>query len=160
MKRISITGIALVLAAQASVAQNNTPTAPKPVGRHVKQDISKWDADKNGRLDGDEQAAFRRDRIREHQAQLDARAKAAVEVRKFDEAARRTRMVPPAKVKQYDANGNGLIEPDEWAAYRQEVDRLTAEKRAARLGAANSAAAPPTHVGGYVSPSAGSTNSP
>lgn len=136
MKRTIIAGIALVLAAQTSIAQSNTPATPKPVGRHVTQDLSRWDANKNGRLDGEEQEAFRRDRIREHQAQLDARAKAAVEVRKFDEAASRTRMVPPAKVKQYDANGNGLIDPDEWTAYRKEVDRLTAEKRAARLSTA------------------------
>lgn len=137
MKQTIIAGIVVVFAAHICIAQSNTPAARKPVGRHVTQDLSKWDANKNGRLDGEEQEAFRRDRIREHQAQLDARAKAAVEVRKFDEAASRTRMVPPAKVKQYDANGNGLIDADEWTAYRKEVDRLTAEKRAARLGTAN-----------------------
>lgn len=135
MKQTIILGVSIGLATQVLVAQSNTPAALKPVGRKVQQDISKWDANKNGRLDGEEQAAFRRDRIREHEAELDTRAKAAAEVRKFDEAARRTRMVPPAKVKQYDANGNGLIDPDEWTAYRKEVDRLTAEKRAARLAA-------------------------
>ncbi|HEY9171482.1 MAG TPA: hypothetical protein VI136_04270 [Verrucomicrobiae bacterium] len=144
----------------AAESSPNAPAAPKPVGRHVTQDISKWDANRNGRLDGEEQAAFRRDRIREHQTELDTRAKAAVEVRKFDEAARRTRMMPPAKLKQYDTNGNGLMDADEWKAYRKDVDRLTAERRAARLGAATNAAAPPTHVGGYVSSSAVSTNSP
>jgi hypothetical protein len=72
MKRTIITGIALVLAAHTSLAQSNTPAAPQPVGRRVTQDLSKWDTNKNGRLDGEEQAAFRRDRIRERQAQLDA----------------------------------------------------------------------------------------
>ncbi|HEY9172940.1 MAG TPA: hypothetical protein VI136_11695 [Verrucomicrobiae bacterium] len=146
MKRTIITSIALALAALASTAQTNTSAAPKPVGRHVTQDLSKWDANKNGRLDGEEQAAFRRDRIREHEAELDTRAKAAAEVRKFDEAARRTRMMPPAQLKQYDLNKNGLLDADEWKAYRKEVDRLTAEKRAARLGT--------------VPPAGTSTNSP
>lgn len=96
-KRTIIAGIAVVLAAQAFIAQSNTPAAPKPVGQHVMQDISKWDVNKHGRLDGAELEAFRRDRIRKHQAEREGRAKAAAEARKLDEAARRTRLMPPRK---------------------------------------------------------------
>ena len=112
---------------------------PKAVGRHVEPDIPKWDADKNGRLDGDEMDAMQREKIRERQDQQEARRNAAVEARKLDEAARRTRMVPPSQLKEYDKNGNGLIDLDEWTIYRKDMKQLIAEKRAARLAAANAA---------------------
>ncbi len=80
-----------------------------------------------------------RDKIRERQEQQEARAKAAIEARKLYEAARRTRMVPPTQIKQYDANTNGLIDLDEWQVYRADLARRTAEKRAARLAATKSA---------------------
>ncbi|MCW5555060.1 MAG: hypothetical protein KIS67_23210 [Verrucomicrobiae bacterium] len=118
------------------------------------QNLTKWDANQNGRLDREEMEAFRKDRIREYREQQKARTQAAIEARKLEETARRTRMVPPALLKQYDANTNGLIDPDEWTAYRKEVDRLTAEKRAARL------AALPAATNGVASASAVSTNAP
>ena len=94
-------------------AQTNSAAAPKVVGHHVVPDTSKWDANQNGRLDGDEMAALQRDKIRGPQEQQEARAKAAIEAGKLDEAARRTRMVPPTHIKQYDPNTNGLIDLDE-----------------------------------------------
>jgi|ERR1043166_3687953 hypothetical protein len=125
-----------------SVSWLSAGDQPKPVGRHGEPDISKWDANQNGRIDNDEAAAFQRAKIRERQEQQEARRQAAIEARKLDEAARLTRMVPPTQVKQYDRNGNGLIDPNEWAVYRQDVNRQVAEKRAARLAAATNSAAP------------------
>ena len=140
MKRTIITGITVGLALRTLFAQSNTPVAPQPVGRHVAQNITKWDANKNGRLDGDEIGAMQRAKIQERQEQQEARRKAAIEARKLDEAARRTRMVPPTQLKQYDTNTNGLIDLDEWTIYRKDMKQLTAEKRAARLAATTNAA--------------------
>ena len=141
MKTI-ITGFLALILFGTSVCWTFAGEQPKPVGHHGEPDISKWDANQNGRIDNDEAAAFQRAKIRERQEQQEARRQAAIEARKLDEAARLTRMVPPTQVKQYDRNGNGLIDPNEWAVYRQDVNRQVAEKRAARLAAATNSAAP------------------
>jgi len=141
MKTI-ITGFLALILFGTSVCWTFAGKQPKPVGHHGEPDISKWDANQNGRIDNDEAAAFQRAKIRERQEQQEARRQAAIEARKLDEAARLTRMVPPTQVKQYDRNGNGLIDPNEWAVYRQDVNRQVAEKRAARLAAATNSAAP------------------
>ncbi len=141
MKTI-ITGFLALILFGTSVCWTFAGELLKPVGHHGEPDISKWDANQNGRIDNDEAAAFQRAKIRERQEQQEARRQAAIEARKLDEAARLTRMVPPTQVKQYDRNGNGLIDPNEWAVYRQDVNRQVAEKRAARLAAATNSAAP------------------
>ncbi len=94
-------------------AQTKRATAPEVAGHHVQRDITKWDVNQNERLDGDELAAMQRAKIRERQEQQEARAKAVIEARKLDEAARRTRMVSPTQIKQYDTNTNGSIDLDE-----------------------------------------------
>src|SRR6266487_3478716 len=122
-------GFLVLILFGASLSWASASEQPKAAGRHVEPDISKWDANQNGRLDGDEMAAFQRDKNRERQEQQEARAKAAIEARKLDEAVHRTRMVPPSQIKQYDTNANGLIDLDEWKIYRADVARRTAEKR-------------------------------
>jgi hypothetical protein len=143
---LTLAGMCALLA-----AETNAPTPLKAAGRHVVPDLSKWDANQNGRLERDELAAFQRDQIRERQAQQEARAQAAIAAGKLDEAARRTRMLTPTQLKQYDTNTNGLIDLEEWQVYRADVARRTAEKRAARLAAATHSHAPSTVI---------STNSP
>ena len=69
--------------------------------------------------------------MRESIAQHEARPQAAVESRKMEEAARRTWMVPPTLLKQYDTNAKNLIDLSEWKLYRQNVARQTAAKRTA-----------------------------
>jgi len=117
----------------------NAPPTPQPVGQRVVQDLTKWDVNQNGKLDPDELEKLRRDRIREHQARLQAQAQAAVEMRKHEEAARRARFMTPAQRQQYDANTNGIIESVEWEACRADAARRLAELKAARLapGATN-----------------------
>jgi hypothetical protein len=75
-------------------------------------------------------------------AEFEARAKAAAASRRAEIAARLTKMVPAHLVSQYDSNGNGLIDPDEWRKYRQDVDQQIAALRQAREAAANSTASP------------------
>ncbi len=134
-----ITGFLVLILFGTSVCCTFAGEQPKPVGE---PDISKWDANQNGRIDNDEAAAFQRAKIRERQEQQEARRQAAIEARKLDEAVHRTRMVPPTQIKQYDTNGNGLIDLDEWKVYRADVARRTAERRVARLAAATNSAAP------------------
>lgn len=136
--------VQILFAAWICAASTNEP--PKAVGHRVKQDLTKWDANANGRLDRDEMEAFKKDSLRERQVQQDARARTAIDARKLDEAARRTRMVPPSLVKQYDSNSNSLIDLNEWKLYRQDVARQTKEKRAARLTAATNALNPASVV--------------
>ena len=130
----------------SSVAETNGSAPLIVAARHVQPNFSKLDANQNGRIDADEAAAYQRAKIRERQEKLEAERKAALEARKLDEAARRTRMVSPNQLKQYDTNTNGLIDLDEWQIYRADVARRTAEKRAARLAAAANSAAPSTVI--------------
>jgi hypothetical protein len=73
------------------------------------------------------QEVLQRERNRNQFENFQAQAKAAAEARRLHNAARLTSMVPPHLVKQYDANGNGLIDPVEWRKYRADVDKRTAE---------------------------------
>jgi hypothetical protein len=86
-----------------------------------------------------------RHRARQQFADFQAHAKAAAESRRAEIAARLTKMVPAHLVAQYDANGNGLIDPDEWRKYRLDVDKQIAALRQAREAANNSTASPPTN---------------
>lgn len=94
----------------------------KVTGVHGQQDISRWDLNKNGKLDPDELDAYRRHALRERQEMYDARRKAAVEAQRVQKArAEIPRHIPPALLKQYDANNNGIIDPEEWARYREDL---------------------------------------
>jgi hypothetical protein len=42
---------ALTIQLALAAAQTNTTAPPKPVGRHVQLDISKWDLNHDGKLD-------------------------------------------------------------------------------------------------------------
>ena len=95
----------------SQAADTNVPAQSKPFSAHQLS----------------EQEKLQRERTHQQVAQFEARAKAAAETRRTQTAARRTRMVPPHLVKQYDTNGNGLIDPQEWRKYRQDVDQRTAE---------------------------------
>jgi hypothetical protein len=77
------------------------------------------------------QEARQREAARQQWEQFEARAKAGAEARRLATATRLTRMVPAHLIKQYDANGDGLIDPKEWRKYRQDVE----QQRAARLQA-------------------------
>src|SRR6266496_5580235 len=114
MKTI-ITGFLALILFGTSLCWTFAGEQPKPVGHHGEPDISKWDANQNGRIDNDEAAAFQRAKIRERQEQQEARRQAAIEARKLDEAARLTRMVPPTQVKQYDLFVNAPVDPNECA---------------------------------------------
>jgi Skp family chaperone for outer membrane proteins len=111
----------------------NAIASERPPGQRIQQDISKWDKNQDGLLSGDEMDAFRKDKLRERQAQAEARAKAAAVTRSLEEAARHTRLVPPSVLPRYDLNTNGLMDMAEWQAYRQDIERRTAEKRQAHL---------------------------
>ena len=91
-----------------------------------------------------QQELAERERARQQFAEFETRAKAAAESRRAEIAAHLTKMVPAHLVKQYDANGNGLIDPDEWRKYRQDVDQQTAALLQATQAAAGSAASAPT----------------
>jgi hypothetical protein len=73
------------------------------------------------------QEVLQRERNRQQFENFQAQAKAAAEARRLQNAARLTSMVPASLVKQYDANGNGLIDPSEWRKYRADVNKRTAE---------------------------------
>lgn len=103
-----------------SVTTNSAALLPK-------RDISKWDLNNNGKLEPKEMEAFRRDQAHEQEDQFRLRAKAAAEARRIELAARTNRMVPPALLLKYDANTNGMMDPEEWQKYREDADKRKAE---------------------------------
>src|SRR5947207_2527349 len=114
LSAIGIVGLSLLATNRISLAANSgAPPESRPAGRHIQQDISKWDLNHNGRLDPDEMQAYRRDKLKEQREQLEARAKAAADARRAAEVARYNRFASPALLKKYDANTNGILEPEE-----------------------------------------------
>jgi hypothetical protein len=98
-------------------ADTTTPTAAKPVERKLSP-----------------QELLQQERNRQQFEKFEAQAKASAEARRLQNAARLTSMVPANLVKQYDTNGNGLIDPPEWRKYRADVDKRTAELLRAKAG--------------------------
>jgi hypothetical protein len=133
----AITIAAVLLAGCITPCAAADPGVPRAVGRQVHQDISKWDLNKNGSLDGKEMEAFRKDALRERHVQFAAIAKAAAEVRRQETIAHTNRFIPPALRKQYDSNGDGLLDSAEYQKYRQDLQKRKAER------AGTAAAAPP-----------------
>ena len=89
------------------------------------------------------QEVRQREAARQQWEQFEARAKAAAATRRADEIARLTSMVPAHLVKQYDSNGDGMIDRKEWRAYRKEVEQQRATLLAARgLSGTNAPAGP------------------
>ncbi len=64
--------VLVFLKASAADPATNAPSTPTPAGQRLVQDLTKWDANQNGKLDLDELEKPRRDRLREHQARLQA----------------------------------------------------------------------------------------
>ena len=122
MKTGTLTACALSLAFQCALGadQTNAPVSPKPIGRHVQPDLSKWDLNHNGKLDPDEVEAWRRDQIKQrhdevqrHVEELNAKAKAEAEMARLHEADRRSNaiVVPNGFWRQFDTNGNEVLFP-------------------------------------------------
>ena len=136
----------LALATQFAVGaeQTNAPVPPRPIGRHVHPDFSKWDLNHNGKLDPDEIEAYRRDQIKQrhdemqrHVEELNAKAKAEAEMALYQEVARRSNaiVVPNRFWRQFDTNGNGVLDPEERAAYRKALADLKARQQGAEADA-------------------------
>jgi len=124
----------LTIHSLASADTNSIGGPPPQVpGRRVEQDLAKWDTNHNGRLDAAEGEALRQERLPQRQAETEARIKAAAEARQLDELGKRTSRVSPLLFPRYDLNTNGVIDVDEWNAYRRDVERISAEKRRMRL---------------------------
>ena len=143
--RILTAGVVLVTIQLAlGTDQTNAPAPPKPIGRHVQPDLSKWDLNRNGKLDPGEVEAWRRDQIKQrhdemqrHVEELNAKAKAEAEMARLQEAARRSNaiVVPNGFWRQFDTNGNGVLDPEERAAYRKALADLKARQQAAEADA-------------------------
>lgn len=141
MKTRTLLAFASALTIQLALAadQTNTPAPPKPIGRHVQADISKWDLNHDGKLDRKEGEAYRRDQIKQRHDELERRiealnanARAAGELQRLAEAARRSNsvVVPNALWREFDVNGNGVLEPDELDVYRKALAGLKARQQA------------------------------
>lgn len=116
-----------------SAAERNTIRLPKSSVPSARPNIIQWDLNKNGRLDSSEQEAFSRDKLRERREQLEARAKAAADLRRAHRLSTRTNTVtvPSGFWRQFDNNRNGLLDPSESAAYHDALDgRRDEQKRA------------------------------
>jgi len=135
MKTTTLIAFASALTIQLALAANqtNTPAPPKPIGRHVQPDISKWDLNHNGKLDPDEMEAYRRDQVKQrhdemqrHVEQMNANAKASAELQRLEAAARgsNTVVVPNGFWRKFDENGNGVLEPEEREKYKQALVEL------------------------------------
>lgn len=62
--------------------------------------------------------AFRRDLILQRRTSIEANRRAAAEMRRAQlQRQGIPRVVPPIVLQQYDINGNGVLDPDEWAKY-------------------------------------------
>jgi hypothetical protein len=48
--------------------------------------------------------------------------------------------VPRVLLERYDANHNGILDPDEWAKHKQDLEQLKAAKLAARNAGARPSA--------------------
>jgi hypothetical protein len=96
-------------ACASTAADSNTSTSAKPVTHKLSPQ------------------ELHQERNRQQFEKFETQAKAAAEARRLQNAARLTSMVPASLVKQYDSNGNGLIDPSEWRKYRADVDKRTAE---------------------------------
>jgi hypothetical protein len=142
MKTITLIVFTSALAVQfvAAADQTNPPALPKPIGRHVQANLSKWDLNHDGKLDRKEGEAYRRDQnkqrhdeLERHIEALKANARAAGELQRLAEAARRSNsvVVPNALWREFDVNGNGVLEPDELDVYRQALAGLKARQQAA-----------------------------
>jgi hypothetical protein len=142
MKVTTLIGFTSALAVQFALGTNqtNTPAPPKPIGRHVQPDISKWDLNHNGKLDADEMEAYRRDQVKQrhdevqrHIEQMSANAKASAELQRLEAGARgsNTVVVPNGFWRKFDENGNGVLEPEEREKYKQALAKLRAAQQAA-----------------------------
>ena len=128
-------GCACLLPASMRAGGTNTVVEPKVSGVHLHPDLSKYDLNKNGRLDLSEMQAFQQDFARQRAQSLQAKAAELRQMRLLQLARQGIpRIVPPAVLQQYDANKNGVLDPDEWARYR--ADQFQKRAKAAQPAAA------------------------
>lgn len=114
----------------AASAQTASPPQPANPPLAVSQEWSRYDTNRNGRLDPAEKRALVRERMLERRQQRAARAQAAAEARKAETAAHYARQkISPVLLEQYDRNRNGRLDPHEWERHRQDLNRLLAEPR-------------------------------
>ncbi len=114
----ALTTLAVFPTSEARGGTTNLVIQPRIVGQQVHVDITKWDVNKDGHLDSAELRAFRREMLLQRSANFKAQRQAAIEMRRAQlERQGIPRIVPPAVLQQYDANQNGVLDPDEWARY-------------------------------------------
>lgn len=114
-----ITGLCVLAVLPLHAAETNTVVEPKVSGHHAQVDITKWDLNKDGRLDGNELKAYQQAMHQQRIQQIQAQRQADAALRQ-QQLARQgiPRLIPKAVLLQYDLNKNGIMDPDEWAQYR------------------------------------------
>lgn len=112
-------GCACLLPGSMRAGGTNTVVEPKVSGVRIQPDLSKYNVNKNGKLDFAEMQAFQQDFMRQRAARLEAQRQALRQAR-LEQLARQgiPHHVPAFVLQQYDANHNGILDPDEWALYR------------------------------------------
>lgn len=113
-------------------AAEGTSSRSQPVSVQISQQLSRYDANRNGRLDAKEREVLLRDAAEQRKAQRIARGKAAAESAKVAAADHyANQKVSPKLLEKYDANKNGKMDLQEWQKHRQDVLKARAAKLAA-----------------------------
>ena len=112
-------GFVVSAALPLHAAETNTVVEAKVSGHHAQVDITKWDSNNNGHLDGNELKAYQQAMHQQRIQQIQAQRQAEAALRQ-QQLARQgiPRLIPKAVLLRYDLNKNGIMDPDEWAQYR------------------------------------------
>jgi hypothetical protein len=111
-------------------AESNPGPATQAVSIQNQKELSKYDTNQNGRLDGKEREALLRDASKQRETERAAHMRATTDAAKAAAAEQHARQkISPKLLEKYDANKNGKMDPQEWQRHRQDLLKA----RAARL---------------------------
>lgn len=128
MKTLKLSG-SIVLSAVAGclflLSQLRAADSPdtRPTKEEIRQQIARYDVDKNGYLDTKERQALLHEAALKTEARREAQLEAARAAGIIKAGPNRTEVL-----KQFDTNGNGFLDASEWKNYRRDQQRIRAEK--------------------------------